>query len=170
MVDDKEKDKIIYKKVRDVGITSEHVIAYSFQYEFERSLAMIRAENDPASTRNGLFDVITDLAGFILQNKGDDDDIKKKVTDEIEKLDSDVLSPKTTMNYVHGDKRYKLTYDSYQVECNPSELPVSMEQLNREREEVTIRNLWAMLGRLKAIAYENNLFKANFIVDRSEIS
>lgn len=164
-----EKDIIVYKKVRDVGITSDQVIAVNFQYEFERSLAMIRAENDPAATRNGLFDVITDLAGFILQNV-EDDDIKTKVKDEIKRLDSDELSPKTTMDYIHADERYKLTYDSYQVECCPPELPVAMEQLNREREEVTIRNLWAMLGRLKAIAYEESIFKSNYLVDRSQIS
>ena len=166
MVD--EKDKIIYKAVRDVGITSDQVIAVNFQYEFERSLAMIRAENDPSSTRNGLFDCITNLAGFILQNV-EDDDVKSKVNDEIKRLDSDELSPKTTMNYIHTDDRYKLTYDSYNVECNPPELPVAMEQLNREREEVTIRNLWAMLGRLKAMAYEQKIFKSNYLVDRSQI-
>ena len=164
-----EKDIIVYKKIRDVGITSDHVIAVNFQYEFDRSLAMIRAENDPSTTRNGLFDVITNLAGFILQNVNDDD-IKTKVRDEIKRLDSDELSPKTTMDYIHHDKRYKLTYDSYQVECNPPDLPVAMEQLNREREEVTIRNLWAMLGRLKAMAYEQGIFKSNYLVDRSQIS
>ena len=76
------------------------------------------------------------------------------------------VSPKTTVVYVHHDRRYKATYDSYNVEVCPDELRIAMDQLNREREEVTIRKLWAMLGRLKAIAYEHKVFRGRFIVER----
>lgn len=160
-----EKDQLPH---REVGAVADHAIVYHFQYEFEKSLALIRSESDARTTRNGLFALITDLAGHIIQNV-EDEDVAATVQNELALLDSDDLSPKTTMDYLEYDKNYHLTYDSYNVKCQPGELPVAMEQLNREREEVTIRKLWAMLGRLKAIAYKHKAFKSNFLVDRSDI-
>ena len=160
-----EKDQIVH---REVGATADHAITYHFQYEFEKSLALIRSESDARTTRNGLFALITDLAGNIIQNV-DDEEVATMVQNELALLDSDDLSPKTTMDYLAYDKNYHLTYDSYNVKCQPEELPVAMEQLNREREEVTIRKLWAMLGRLKAIAYKYKVFRSSFVVDRSDI-
>lgn len=153
---------------REVGAVADHSITYHFQYEFMKSLALLRSEPDPRVTRNALFELITDLAGHILQNV-EDEDVAARVTRELDLLESDELSPKTTVDYLNYDKGYHLKYDSYDVKCLPGEFPVATEQLNREREEVTIRKLWAMLGRLKALAYQHKVFRSDFVVDRSEI-
>lgn len=150
----------------EVGTVADHAITYRFQYEFEKALALIRTESDPSTTENGLFALITDLASFIIQ-KGDKD-AAKSARAELDLLDSENFSPKTKVDFEERDERYQLTSDSYQFSCYPKELPVMMDQLNRVLEKRTHRKMWVMLGRLKTLAFSQNILKANFTVDRSE--
>lgn len=151
-----EEDK---KPPRRVGVDSDDSISFDIQFEYEKILADVRIEKDPSIIKNGLFDVIIKLAS-IISLRSDDQDIKDAVKREMDLLDSDELSPKTKIKYLFDE--YHLKYDSYSVKCGPTELEVTLNQLDREREQVTIRRLWVMLGRLQIIAYAENIFKESY--------
>ena len=147
------------KPPRRVGVDSDDGISFDLQFEYEKILAEIRVEKEPYIIKNGLFEVIVKLAS-IINLRTENQDIKDKVKKEMDFLDSDDLSPKTVIKYLFGE--YHLRYDSYSVKCGPPELETTLNQLDREREQVTIRKLWAIVGRLQTIAYSEKIFQESY--------
>lgn len=147
------------KPPRRVGIDAVDDITFDIQFEYEKILAEIRIEKDPSIIMNGLFEAITKLSSIITLGT-ESQDIKDRVKEEMKLLDSDEMSPKTAVTYLYGE--YHLRYDSYSVRCDPNEYEASLKHLDREGERVTIRKLWAMLGRLQTIAYTEKIFQESY--------
>ena len=159
-----ERDKREASQPIELGIvTKRGGFIYDPQIQFDRIRELLRAGGENLNVRNTLFDLNNWLAALIQSMKPKDGFTMPTEKDMatldglLEEMDSDEFSPKTKITYT--DSRYSLQWDSYKAQSTEPALPHILEQNNREREEVTIRKLWAIHRKVTTIAYRVDTFK-----------